>query len=289
MIDPRLCEFGLQHSLVTNSQRKLHFPSHPAPQSETGILPLSLSRGGLISSSLLHGGVPFRTPSFIPNFVSWAGPELHRLTPLPQGIQNQFSTSPGSTNVPESKASLTLCWPSWVSVFTYSLAWYTLFSHQLVDAFKIFFSPRFLVVSSKRIVHFVHSVAWNRSSWASMFLQNWLLPVPPGLLGRPNELTVFKIISKPMILLWETDRLKHLRQQWGRTQRPTVQGSKWIDPHLTLNYWTILMSVSEEMQMTANLEKLHFCHLKSIYGWDGLELIFLFYAWVQAWRTCTKM
>lgn len=61
------------------------------------------------------------------------------------------------------------------------------------------------------------------------------------------------------------------------------------DPHLILNYWTILMSVSEEMQMTANLEKLHFCHLKSIYGWDNLELIFLFYAWVRAWRTCTKV
>ena len=68
--DPRLCEFGLQPSLVTNSQRKLHFPSHPAPQFKTGIFPLSLSRGGLISSSLLHGSVPFCTPSFMPNFVS---------------------------------------------------------------------------------------------------------------------------------------------------------------------------------------------------------------------------
>lgn len=38
------------------------------------------------------------------------------------------------------------------------------------------------------------------------------------------------------------------------------------DPHLILNYSTILMRVSKKMQMTANLEKLHFCHLKSIYG-----------------------
>lgn len=36
-------------------------------------------------------------------------------------------------------------------------------------------------------------------------------------------------------------------------------------------------SMSEEMQMNAlaNLEKLHFCHLKIIYSWNDLELIFL--------------
>lgn len=42
------------------------------------------------------------------------------------------------------------------------------------------------------------------------------------------------------------------------------------------------MSVSEEMQMTANLEKLHFCHLKSIHGSDDLELVVLLYVWVWA-------
>lgn len=34
-------------------------------------------------------------------------------------------------------------------------------------------------------------------------------------------------------------------------------------------------SMSEEMQMNANLAKLHFWHLKIIYSWNDLELIFL--------------
>ena len=35
---------------------------------------------------------------------------------------------------------------------------------------RSFFNPRFVVVSSKRSVHLVHSVTWSWSSWALMFL-----------------------------------------------------------------------------------------------------------------------
>lgn len=41
-------------------------------------------------------------------------------------------------------------------------------------------------------------------------------------------------------------------------------------------------NTSEEMQMNANLAELCFCHLKTIYSCDDLELIFIFAAWVQA-------
>lgn len=40
--------------------------------------------------------------------------------------------------------------------------------------------------------------------------------------------------------------------------------------------------VSGKMQMNANLAKLHFCHLKTIYSQNDLKLIFIFAAWVQA-------
>lgn len=83
---PGCVNSGYKLSLVTNPQRKFHFP-FPQPQGPRQAVSLAFLGTG-VGWLLVHSfieGVPLCVPSFIWNFSSWAGPKLCPLIPLPPG------------------------------------------------------------------------------------------------------------------------------------------------------------------------------------------------------------